>query len=94
MNILRKKNRIKYLVFATDKNKKVLAKYAGLWNKVKYLIKKISGEKEIGFGKGLMKIKIDNDDELPLNKLVNFPTLTVTNRSVFEEDGKYYPQFF
>ena len=67
MNILKKKNRIKYLVFVTYKNKKVLVKYAGLWNKVKYLIKKISGEKEIGFGKGLMKIKIDTDDELPLN---------------------------
>ena len=58
------------------------------------MIKKITGEKEIGFGKGLMKIKIDTDDELPLNKLVSFPTLTVTNRSVFEEGGKYYPQFF
>ena len=41
-----------------------------------------------------MKMKIDTDDELPLNKLVNFPTMTIIIRSVFEEDGKYYPQIF
>ena len=41
-----------------------------------------------------MKIKIDTDDELPLNKLINFPTITLIIRSVFEEDGKYYPQIF
>ena len=39
-----------------------------------------------------MKIKIDTDDELPLNKLINFHTITVIIRSVFEEDGKYNPQ--
>ena len=41
-----------------------------------------------------MKIKIETDDELPLNKLVNVPTLTLTIRSAFEEGGKYYPQTF
>ena len=42
------------------KTKKVLAKYAELWNKIKHLIKTI----EIDYGKDLMKIKIDTDDEL------------------------------
>ena len=41
-----------------------------------------------------MKMKIETDDELPLNKLVNVPALTVIIRSAFEEDGKYYPQTF
>ena len=91
----KEKNGSKYLVFAsTDKNKKVLAKYADLRNKIKYLIKTINGEKEIDNGKDLMRIKIDTDDELPLNKLVNFPTMAVIIRFVFEEDRKYYPQFF
>ena len=40
-----------------------------------------------------MKIKINTDDELPLKKLVNFPTMTVIIRSVFE-DGEYYAQVF
>ena len=39
-----------------------------------------------------MKTKIDTDDELPLNKLVNFPTMAIIIRSAFEEDGKYYLQ--
>ena len=41
-----------------------------------------------------MKIKIDTDDELPLNKLENFPAMTVIIRSTFEEDDKYYSQLF
>ena len=43
-----------------------------------------------------MKMKIDTDDELPLNKLVNFPTMTVIIRPVFEKKtlSKYYPQYF
>ena len=58
------------------------------------MIKTIDGEKEIDYGQNLMKIKIDTDDELSLNKLINFQTITVIIRSVFEEDGKYYPQIF
>ena len=41
-----------------------------------------------------MKIKFSSDDDLPLNKILNFHMLTIIVRSVFEEDGKYYPQIF
>ena len=57
------------------------------------MIKTINAEKKIDYGKDLMKIKINTDDELPLKKLVNFPTMTVIIRSVFE-DGEYYAQVF
>ena len=40
-----------------------------------------------------MNIKIDTDDELPLNILVDFPIMAVIIRSNFEEDSKYHPQF-
>ena len=33
-------------------------------------------------------------DDLPLNKMVKLHNLTIIVRSVFEEDGKYYPQVF
>ena len=33
-------------------------------------------------------MKFDYDDDLPLNKLLQFPTMTVVVRSVFEEDVK------
>ena len=41
-----------------------------------------------------MKIKFDTDDNLPLNKPLKLPMLTVIVRSVFEEDGKLYPQIY
>ena len=41
-----------------------------------------------------MNIKFDSDDNLPLNKKLKFPSIAIFIRSVFEEDGKYYPQFY
>ena len=41
-----------------------------------------------------MKININSDDNLPLNKTLKLHNITIIIRSVFEEDGKYYPQFF
>ena len=39
-----------------------------------------------------MKIRFNSDDNFSLNKQLNFLSLTIVIRSVFEEDGKYYPQ--
>ena len=44
--------------------------------------------------KDFMKVKFSRNDNLPLNKMLKFHMLTVIVRSVFEEDGKYYPQVF
>ena len=41
-----------------------------------------------------MKTRYESDDNLPLNKILKFPMLTVIDRSVFEENVKYYPQLF
>ena len=41
-----------------------------------------------------MKIKFNSDDNLTLNKTLKLHNITITIRSVFEEDGKYYPQVF
>ena len=41
-----------------------------------------------------MKIKFDSDDNLLLNKQLKFPTMTIIVRSVFEENGKFYPQIY
>ena len=41
-----------------------------------------------------MKIKFNSDDDLPLNKLLKFHLMTITIRSVFEEDGKLYAKVF
>ena len=41
-----------------------------------------------------MNIKVNSDDNLPLNRQLNFHNMTITIRSIFEEDGKLYPQVF
>ena len=85
----------KYLTFAsTDKNKKVLEKYAKLWDETKYNTQTINADKSGEYEKDYMKIKFNSDDYLPLNKMLKLHMLTIIIRSVFEEDGKYYPQSF
>ena len=44
--------------------------------------------------KRLHENQIQFDDNLPLNKPLKFHNMTITIRSVFEEDGKLYPQVF
>ena len=41
-----------------------------------------------------MKIKLNSDDDLPLNKKLKFHNITITIKSVFKEDGELYPQVF
>ena len=84
----------KYLIFdSTDENKELLKKYNDVWNGIKNKIEEVSSG-ECDYEKDYMKIKFDSDDDLPLNKALKFHNMTITIRSVFEEDGKLYPQVF
>ena len=84
----------KYLVFdSTDKNKELLKKYNDVFNGIRNKIKKISGD-ECDYEKDYMKIKFNSDDDLPLKKPLKFHLMTITIRSVFEENGKLYLQVF
>ena len=57
-------------------------------------IEKINNGKLEEYEKDCMEIKCNSDDNLPLNKQLEFFSVTIIVRSVFEEDGKYYPQVF
>ena len=46
------------------------------------------------YDKDYMKIKFNSDDDIPLNKQLNLPTITVIIRNILEKDGKYYPKSF
>ena len=93
-NSLEEKDVTKYLVFdSTDENKELLKKYNYVFNGIRNKIKKISGD-ECDYEKDYMKIKFNSDDNLPLNKKLKFHNMVLTIRSVFEEDGKLYPQVF
>ena len=41
-----------------------------------------------------MKIKFNTDDNIPLNKIIYFPTITTIIRYITKKDDKYYPQLF
>ena len=41
-----------------------------------------------------MKIKFNSDDELPLNKLIEIPSMTIVVRVIFCENSRYYPEVF
>ena len=84
----------KYLIFdSTDENKELLKKYNDVWNGIKNKIEEVSSG-ECDYEKDYMKIKFNSDDYLPLNKPLKFHLMTITIRSVFEEDGKLYLQLF
>ena len=55
---------------------------------------KINGSKSGEYEKHFMKIKFNSDDNLTLNKILKIHNAAKVIRSVFEEDGKYYPQVF
>ena len=40
-----------------------------------------------------MKIKFNTDDNIPLNKIIYFPTITIIIRSITQKDHKYYQNF-
>ena len=89
------KNENEYLIFdSVNENKKLLKKYMNFWDGIKSKIKTINGGKENDFEKHYMKIKFNSDDGFPLNKPLKFHAMTIIIRSVFEEDGKLYPQVF
>ena len=46
------------------------------------------------YDKDYMKIKFSSDDDIPLNKQINFLTITVIIKFVFKKDGKCYPQVY
>ena len=84
----------KCLVFdSTDENKELLKKYNDVWNGVRDKIKEVSSN-ECDYEKDYIKIKFNSDDNLPLNKPIKVHLMAITIRSVFEEDGKLYPQLF
>ena len=84
----------KYLVFdSTDENKELIKKYNDAFNGIRDKIKEVSSD-EYDYEKDYMKIKFNSDDDLPLNKQLKFHAMTIIIRSLFEEDGKLYPQVF
>ena len=59
---------------------------------IKNEVETINGGKKFEYSKDFMKIKFDSVDDLSLDKPLTLLILAVIVRSVFEENGKFYPQ--
>ena len=75
------------------KAKKKFKKYEDLWIKISDLIRSITKRSD-DYDEKYIKVKFDLDDELPLNKTTEIPTVTIIVRVIFLENNKYYPQVF
>ena len=80
----------KYLIFgSTDENKELLKKYNDAFDGIRAKMKEVTKD-EYDYENNYMKTKFNSDDDLPLNKPLKFHLMTITIRSVFVEDGKWY----
>ena len=90
---IKEKNGSKYLVFdSVNENNKVLKNIMNfeMGLKMRLTIKHSSVDND----KDFMKIKFNSDDNLPLNKTLKLHNMTLVIRSIFEEHGKSYLQFY
>ena len=84
----------KYLIISSE-NGDVMQKYQEVFDGIKETIKKIHDYSQpIKYVDNYMKIKFNTDDNISLNKIIYFPTITIIIRSATQKDGKYYPQLF
>ena len=84
----------KCLIISSE-NGDIMQKYQKVFDGVKEIIKKINGYSQpIKYDDNYMKIKFSTNDNIILNKIIYFPTITITIRSVTQKNGKYYPQRF
>ena len=92
---IEEKNGDKYLnIASTGRNSEVLKKYSEVWNGIKDCIEKINNTELGEYDKDYTKIKFSPDDDISLNKVLNFLSVTVIIRNIFEKYSKYYPQSF
>ena len=69
----------------THDNNQVSIRYAKVWNGILEQIKKINDGLVNEWVKDYMKIKFDLNDDIPLNKILNFRALTFVITSVFDK---------
>ena len=78
---------------SADENKELLKKYDYVFNGIGDKIKKRNSN-DCDYEKDYMKIKLNSDDDLSLNKSLKSTLMTIIIRCVFEKNGKLYPQVF
>ena len=65
-----------------------------MFSKIKSEIETINSGEETYYEKHYAKIMFDTDDDIPLNKTIKFPTLTIIIRCIFQNGKKLCPQVY
>ena len=63
-------------------------KYDEVFSGIKKEIETINGGKELFYEKNYAKIGVNTDDDIPLDKQLKFPTLTIIVRFIFQNGKK------
>ena len=72
----------KYLIINSE-NDDIIQKYQEVFNGTKEIIKKVNDYNQpIKYDDNYMKIKFNTDDNIPLNKIICFPTITIMIRCI------------
>ena len=72
----------KYLIINSE-NGDIMQKYEEIFDGIKEIIKKINDYGQpIKYDDNYMKIKFNTDDNIPLNKIIYLPTITIIIKSV------------
>ena len=48
----------------------------------------------VQYDKNYMRIKFESNDNLPTDNIINMHQVTIIIKSVFAQNGKFYPQLF
>ena len=80
-----------YLIIFGDAD--VLRKFANIWKCIRAKIEE-NTDGIVQYDKEYMKIKFESNDNLPTDNIVNMHQVTIIIRSIFAQNGKFYPQLF
>ena len=74
-------------------NEIVLRIFANIWKSIRTKIEENTDD-IVQYDKDYMRVKFESNDNLLTDKTINIHIATVAIRSVFAQNGKYYPQLF
>ena len=85
----RKGDNVWYLIIFGDAD--VLRKFANIWKSIRAKIEENTGG-IVQYDKDYMKTKFESNDNLPTGNIVNMHQVTIIVRSIFAQNGTFYPQ--
>ena len=81
------------MVFNNFGDADVLRRFANAFKNIRAEIEEKAGG-FVKFDKNYTSIKFESNDDLPIDNIVDMHLITIIIKSVFAQNGKFYPQLF